>query len=68
MSQQTLKTPMCPRNALKITVWLRLYSDPRLRSGSLAGVESGGTQKVVEMGMREERKCILWSAREVGLI
>ena len=22
----------------------------------------------VEMGMREERKCILWSAREVGLI
>ena len=23
---------------------------------------------VVEMGMREERKCILWSAREVGLI
>ena len=26
------------------------------------------TREYVEMGMREERKCILWSAREVGLI
>jgi hypothetical protein len=27
-----------------------------------------GSSRPVEMGMREERKCILWSAREVGLI
>ena len=31
-------------------------------------LRSAQTREYVEMGMREERKCILWSAREVGLI
>ena len=30
--------------------------------------KSPSDREYVEMGMREERKCILWSAREVGLI